>query len=383
MNGTWWKAYSELDPAQKEFVGLPVDGKYLITGPPGCGKTNLLLLRAKHTTNSKLYNVLFITYAKSLADFIRTGVGSYFDSKQVMTYWSWARSHIQTYYPAGLAEYGDLFDLRDDDEKRRRLTALLQLAYEAAPSHTLYDAIFIDEAQDLSEPEIAHISRLSPRITIAGDNRQGLYSQNGLTSGGFTPIAITSHYRIGRRICEVADKLLPPKEGDPFLLDNCRYREDLNKSDAEPNECPDVASQYSAIIERLSSQLRVFPDEMLGVFFPKKEMLLDFRIYVQDTELRDLIAFHDLDDSAHSFGSNKMIHALTIHSSKGAEFRAVHIARGEELKFPLHKREVIFTAVTRAKTSVTLHYTGKINAPIMSAFSRPTISNPEDLFDEL
>ena len=383
MNGTWWKKFDDLDPEQKKIVRLPIDGKYLIQGPPGCGKTNLLLLRAKFTAKSELHNILFLTFANCLADFIKTGIGSSIEKDQIMTYWSWARSHIQTYYPAGLPEYKLLFDLEDDTEKRKKLVRLLKLATKAAPTQSLYDAIFIDEAQDLSRAEIEEISRLSSRVTIAGDMRQGLYSQDGLEAKGFTAYEIAAHHRVGRKICKVADKLLPPSKDCPTLLENCRYREDLSESDAEPNECATVEAQYDAIIERLNSQSRVFKNELIGILFPKKKMLKEFRDYIADLDIASAIAFHDINDLNNSFSSSKKIHALTIHGAKGAEFRAIHIVRGEAIKFPLHRREVIFTAVTRAKTSVTLHFTGKISAPIKTAFAKPKTPTTDELFDEL
>lgn len=383
MKGTWWKTLGELDPEQKKFVGLPMDGNYKLSGPPGCGKTNLLLLRAKFAAKKNLHNILFLTYASCLADYIRSGVGTHFDPSLVMTYWKWARQHIQDYYPAGLEEYEALFKIKNDEaQKRARLIALLQKAYDGAPTHNLYEAIFLDEAQDLSAGEIAELSKLTTRLTIAGDNRQGVYKQDGMTADGFEDVPLKYHYRIGRRICTVADKLLPPMEGEPTLYDRCRYREDLNASDAEAVPYASAEDQYDALIERLHKQQRAFNGELLGIFFPKKKLLADFREYIAGMDIANEIAFHDLNDAAHTYASNKQIHAMTIHSAKGSEFTAAHIVRGEEIKFPLHHLEIIFTAVTRARTSVTLYYTEKLLAPIRSAFATPTEAKMEDLFDE-
>ncbi|WP_052573158.1 ATP-binding domain-containing protein [Haloferula sp. BvORR071] len=383
MQGTWWRNFDQLDKDQQKFAVLSPDGKYIISGPPGCGKTNLLLLRGKFTVRSQLHNILFITYANCLADFIRSGIGSYFESDQVVTYWKWARQHIRNYYPEALPEYSALFDLEDDAEKRAGLVRLLRRTYERLPSPILYDAILIDEAQDLSIDEIEEIARLSPRVTIAGDRRQGVYLQNGMGVEGYTPVKIRYHYRIGLRICEVADKLLAPPAGEPTLKDFCRYSiEPYGEAEAESFEHATPEAQYEEVIERLSRQLRTYRNELLGVFFTKNEFLSDFRNYLSGNQLLEQIAFHDLNESDHTFTSTKPIHAMTIHGSKGAEFRAVHIVRGETLKFPFNHRELIFTAVTRAKTSLSLHYTNKLSPFIKTAFATPTTPNPDDLFDE-
>jgi len=48
MNGAWWVGSSELDSDQRTIISLPPDNSVLVTGPPGSGKTNLLLLRANN-----------------------------------------------------------------------------------------------------------------------------------------------------------------------------------------------------------------------------------------------------------------------------------------------------------------------------------------------
>jgi hypothetical protein len=48
--GAWWIGESELDDDQKAVIGLSAEGSHLVLGPPGSGKTNILLLRAKYLT---------------------------------------------------------------------------------------------------------------------------------------------------------------------------------------------------------------------------------------------------------------------------------------------------------------------------------------------
>ena len=45
---SWWFDISDLDEDQTDVIELPPDGNYLILGPPGSGKTNLLLIRAEY-----------------------------------------------------------------------------------------------------------------------------------------------------------------------------------------------------------------------------------------------------------------------------------------------------------------------------------------------
>ena len=84
MEGSWWKSRNELDEQQEAIIMLPMEGKYIVTGPPGCGKTNLLVLRAAYMTKAGLTNLKILTFATALNGFIRTGVvGKGLDPDQV------------------------------------------------------------------------------------------------------------------------------------------------------------------------------------------------------------------------------------------------------------------------------------------------------------
>jgi superfamily I DNA/RNA helicase len=48
METTWWTQPEDLDETQKEVVALDPKGDHLVLGPPGSGKTNLLILRAAY-----------------------------------------------------------------------------------------------------------------------------------------------------------------------------------------------------------------------------------------------------------------------------------------------------------------------------------------------
>ena len=47
---TWWRSPGELDEDQREIMRLSPDGSFALRGPPGSGKTNLLLMRAAYLT---------------------------------------------------------------------------------------------------------------------------------------------------------------------------------------------------------------------------------------------------------------------------------------------------------------------------------------------
>ena len=116
MQTNWWRDRKDLDEVQQEMVMLPPNGSHLFVGPPGCGKTNMLVLRAKYLSGGGDSNILFVTYGRTLAEFIKNGMASkkHIDPEQVMTFRRWAYSTIEELMPAALASMpeGEYEDVR-------------------------------------------------------------------------------------------------------------------------------------------------------------------------------------------------------------------------------------------------------------------------------
>jgi superfamily I DNA/RNA helicase len=383
VNSTWWRKPEDLDDAQKTFIQLAPQGRFLLDGPPGSGKTNLLLLRAQFVAGSGEKNVLIVTYTNVLSDFIRSGITfkDLISPSQIRTFHSWATEHVRQHLGWGAVpvKNNDF-----DDKARAKLAETVKKANQKAPSKKLYSAIFVDEAQDFSVDELEGLLCLSDNVCICGDVRQGIYDKDGMTAAkrlGLKKHTLKTHYRIGQKIARVADRLIPPKDGQPSLEATCNYNpKTQGESSAEMHVCATRDMQFKEMTDLIRVQLDAFKDEMIGVFCGKKETLTELRQRFDATDLANKVCVHGVDANA-SFESGRRIHVLTIHSAKGTEFRAVHLFGVEELrKFPMNRRQIGFTAITRAKTALHAYRTGETNKPLENAFSRPTHMNLDDLF---
>lgn len=67
MSETWWISENELTPEQKQVILLPLEGSHLVLGPPGSGKTNLLLLRANYMVRAGHTNIAVVVFYASVA----------------------------------------------------------------------------------------------------------------------------------------------------------------------------------------------------------------------------------------------------------------------------------------------------------------------------
>lgn len=379
MLGSWWTNIEQMDDDQKKFVRIDANGKHLLIGPPGSGKTNLLVMRARYIYGSSLKNILVLTFTRSLQDFIRTGVAEkkYLEPEQVRTFKHWALTHVASYAPELLKNYD-----RDGDFEIQRMQILemLKIANQRLGGKNLYDAVLVDEVQDLSIEEVKVLMQLSDRITVAGDSKQMIYESgqtiSQLESLGFNKTTLRYHYRIGTAISDVADKAIQPDDDAERLSANCNYKEDELQSRAELLEFPDRQAQFDAMYKTIERQLRSYPNEGIGILVSRTFMVGELKGMFDKTPLGSVVAYHTEDGVEHSFQSGKVIHVMVLKSAKGTEFRAVHLFGLEELKYPQHRRELLFTAITRAKTALTGYHTGKVLGTVATAFAKPQTPPP-------
>lgn len=384
MNKSWFRSVRELDDDQKAFIKLPPHGRYSLVGPPGSGKTNLLLLRAEFLAGTGEKNVLILTYTRALADFIKTGIGAagLISPKQIRTFHSWAAEHIFQHLGQRAIKKGTDFD----DDARSEMLALVKEANSRLPTPKLYSAIFVDEAQDLTSDELAALLCLSDNVCVCGDARQGIYQRDGLDVAaklGLQQHVLKRHFRIGQRVARVADRLMPPEDGQNSLEATSNYNpKEQGASSAAMHSLGSRDDQFSKLVELVRVQLDSFVGDTIGIFCGTKDSLVDLRERFNATDLAEKVSVHGVDDDS-TFMDGRPIHALTIHGAKGTEFRAVHMFATEDLlNFPMNRRRLGFTAITRAKTSLNAYRTGETNKPLENAFAEPKHFDLDDLLPE-
>jgi superfamily I DNA and RNA helicase len=356
MNETWWVNPAALDDEQKAVLKAAPEADLLITGPPGSGKTNILILRANYV-RSVAPRLLFITFTRTLAEFLRSGpnIGREDQIKhgEILTFMGWGMRLLHD-HGCPIPD-----STRDFDKDRDNLLSAISEMIDAEQPGKLYDVVFIDEVQDFYDAELQILRRLSLRINAAGDSRQAIWQhKEGLPSakGMVSEIVdLKKHYRIGRRICQFADRILPPKLGDPPMIEGANYDEDLRPSSVIQIGCSDLDDQCEACLEELKKQTRYINDEPIAVLALRGDVRDRFWDFIaDDPDLADM-AILQRSDGYQPFGPDSLIRVMTVASAKGSECRAMHLLCAEE--FGTNRRELAFTAVTRAKTEVILYHT--------------------------
>ncbi len=355
MNETWWVDPSQLDPDQTAILIEPPESGMLIIGPPGSGKTNILILRANYV-RAVGPRLLFLTFTRTLAEFLRSGPNlgraDQLQPAEVTTFMAWGRRTIRDHGGVVSETRGD-FDVERQDviSELNRLIGLGRIG-------VLYDVAFIDEVQDFLAAELEIVRRVSERLNAAGDSRQEIFKHfEGLPAVSAMvdkTVELETHYRVGANICELADQILPPAPGAKSLSDGCNYPEEVRESSVEVIRGSSAAATYEACVERIRAQRRYITDEPIGVLCVRGDMRDQFwAVLSADPELGPM-AIMQSSNEYQAFGPNSLIRVMTVASAKGSEFRAVHLLGAEE--FGTNRRELAFTAVTRAKTELALYH---------------------------
>lgn len=376
MNESWWTKQEELDESQLKLIDLPLDTNYVITGPPGSGKTNLLLLRANHYVNSGKPNVLVLVLTRTLRDFIAAGASKYsFAPSKVKTSIKWCEDL--------LTEAGVDFDRPNEYEQHR--SSLFQKVHaliEAGEFNHSYDAVLLDEAQDYSPDEVALFAKCAQNVFSVSDHRQKIYKGKdcfdtlvGLPS---THRELKYHYRNGYKICQFADGIGKSIDASSrTMTPTCQYDEKKWPSSVELVESPDFKAQIARIAEALQVQLKAYPNELLGVICPTRADVAAMTLGLSSSEHEKNLIDMGRDGGITTFDSRRRICVTTFHSAKGLEFRGLHLAGLESLrKMPLN-RNLMFMGATRAKTFLSLHHSGSIPGYIESGMAALQVTTPK------
>jgi superfamily I DNA/RNA helicase len=384
MQQTWWTQPEDLDAYQTAVVALPLAGDHLVIGPAGSGKTNLLILRGSYLYRAGIRNIAILTFGRVLKEFLVAGASNYdFPEDCVQTYVQWGRQ-------LALAN-GKPFDGTGKFEDiRARLRATLRELAEAHDPVNILDCILIDEGQDYSKDEIDLLRQFAKQVFVVGDSRQRIYDAQGSiehlrqTIGSVKELPF--HYRSGTKICRVADGIRGEVDAPNGMESTSNYDEAKYPSTVLHVSNEPLSVQLESALTEIETQLRAYPDEMIGVLCPRKEELDIVARTLAESSLSPHVQVQRLLDGYEAFDAKRRVIATTIHGAKGLEFRALHLLGMDTIKrFPKNQRNVAYTAVTRAKTSLAIYHSNSLPGYLengLRAAANQSIRPPEiaDLF---
>lgn len=382
----WWTQKEQLDESQLAIIeDLPLRDNFLVLGPPGSGKTNILVRRAQFVRTQEMPNILVLAFTRPLVEFMKTGCydaqeREIFPPSCITTIESWIRNLYRQHNAELPADNGGNLN----QWKRNLASGAMGLIVENLLPQ--YDALFIDEAQDLLSEEVELIKQWSPVLFFVGDSRQKIFEQSeGLDSvrqiDSLEEKILPFHYRLAPEICRVADRILN-SQGEGSLQQTEHYVGPKPGTVSVHGPLPREV-QINLVIQKLKDQIRVYADlitegDKLAIVVARKidrEEIFDHLENDPDLKGKSQVirAREDSGDNHDpAFDLETPICILTVKGCKGLEFRSVHWLFCEDLSWS-HTNKVYYTVVTRAKTSLDLYYTdqGKLPQVLARAYSQP------------
>ena len=233
-----------------------------------------------------------------------------------------------------------------------------------------FDAIIIDEAQDLSKACLTYLSRLvkeeTQSIMILADAAQSIYT-NGITwkDAGFAvhgsrSIELKQNYRNPVSVYKVASCIIGKvHDSEDFVNEDSECARRQNTAENEKVtiiHCGTQEKEREVLLKCLKYLRTTHPDCSVGILVKTNAEKNSFSKFLRDNKFEPV----DLNLKAQMsrFKITSDIYMVTIHSAKGLEFDYVvildvnesnFVSAGEDFELNDQIRKLLYTSLTRAR----------------------------------
>lgn len=137
-----------------------------------------------------------------------------------------------------------------------------------------------------------------------------------------------------------------------------------------------IAKQVATAAKEIAVQLIAYPSGYIGILCPLQDDLIEAWKLIEESDIADSSQLQRFENGYEPFDSERRVIVTTLHGAKGLEFRALHLLAADTVKrFPL-QRNMSYTAVTRAKTSLALYHEGDLPGYLEKGLS--ALDNADD-----
>lgn len=350
---TWLVPRTHLTDEQLRAVEAPARAHRVIVGPPGSGKTVVLLHRAQHLRDKGLGRCHIITYNNALKAYVRSAAEFLgLDVEALGTADALFRAlyeqHVSKRVPWDKeAKVPDFAAIRRE---------LLAAATSGKISSKPFDAILVDEGQDLSEDAITLLGSLASHVTVMMDGQQRLYSEGATEDVVARSLGIKAPrmtflgaYRVNPLVAQFATNFIADTAQRALFLKQVRT-EQKERQMPMVFVARSIEEETKRIVEVVQS--RVAQGERVAVLFPKKSQVFGyahaFRSAGVEVEVPHQSGKNADNSNEHDFTSDRP-KLLTYQGAKGMTFDSVLLPRIVKSSFyKVDPLPLLFVGLTRA-----------------------------------
>lgn len=364
----WLIPFSNRTAAQQDAVQMDTRSHKAIIGGPGAGKTLVLLHRLNllyHRAGNKPDAVHLFVYTNTLKEFIRAGNDMLeVPDECIGTFDKWCTDVYRAHVSPRLPYAGHQPDH----------AAIRRGAYQAIEDKMampIFDAVLVDEAQDLDAEAIHALKRIARHVTVCMDGNQQLYDTGVSEPEALAGLGLTRHtaallaaFRCNPMVTQLAAN---------FVVDK-RRREEFLRQAANPNMDRATPLLYLAssfedekarLIEMV--RLRLSYGDSIAVLFPTKRQVHGFAAGFAEAGIQVGISTHE---EPIDF-STTLPKLMTYHQAKGLTFDSVFLPRMDSGSFrgAMQPRidKLLFVGVSRAIKWVFMSGTnGRLIQPLVA-----------------
>ena len=154
--------YQDLSKKQDRIYNLPLEESYIITGPPGTGKTVMALYRASMYQRQE-HLCRLIIYSRFLSQYLQSAVDELNLDSEVQTFHSWTWNYYRNHFGSRPPQYEKF---KNNWEKISR-----QLLKNPPPEEER-PYVIVDEGQDMPADFYMAVPHLSRTLTVFADENQ-------------------------------------------------------------------------------------------------------------------------------------------------------------------------------------------------------------------